>query len=92
MNPEQKRQEIDWGLRNLIKKWTNEESSPYLSTFSRALRQFLHSQGVVIKVEGELPDTPREVVFYSGDYGYKKSQRDMLNAGYTRTISLIEEK
>ena len=50
-----KQGKIDWGLRNLITEWTSEEGSKYLYDFSNAIRTYLHSQGVVIKVDRELP-------------------------------------
>lgn len=46
-----KQEKIDWGLRNLIREWTNEEGSKYLYEFSKAIRAYLHSQNVVIKVD-----------------------------------------
>ena len=66
---------------------------------------YLHSQGVVIKVDRELP----EIGIISGQYvseidksdrywferpqlaAYRKSQQDMLGAGYAAVEPLIEE-
>jgi len=41
-------EKIDWGLRELISKWTNEDDDKYLYDFSKAIREYLHSQGLVI--------------------------------------------
>lgn len=46
---------IDWGLRRLITEWTSEDGTKYLYDFSKAIREYLHSQGVgIIK----LPENP----------------------------------
>ncbi len=45
---------------------------------------YLHSQGVVIKVERELPDNPYYLVqAMAGDSIYNEAQQGMLRAGYT---------
>lgn len=60
---------------------------------------YLHSQGVVIKVEKELPITTGLYgkplpINGSDDYnkGQIKGQQDMLDAGYVAVESLIEEE
>ena len=74
-----------------------EKESPYLKGTRQAylkkvdqLLSYLHSQGVVIKVERELPqcpsnrdDTVRLI--------WEEAQQAMLNAGFTATEPLIEE-
>jgi len=39
---------LDWGLRELIRKWTDEDDDKYFYDFSKAIREYLKSQGVVI--------------------------------------------
>ncbi len=58
----------------------------------------LHSQGVAIKVEGELPEItfPSHVnelstVGLVASAWYDRCQQDMLKAGYVKTEPLIEE-
>ena len=46
-----KQEEIDWGLRKLIREWTNEDGTKYLYDFSRAIRNYLNDNGVMIKVD-----------------------------------------
>ena len=56
-----KQEKIDWGLRGLISKWTGEDGSKYLYDFSKAIREYLHSQGgVLLKENQELPDSLME--------------------------------
>ena len=44
-----KQEEIDWGLRNLIRELTNEDGTMFLYKASIKIRDYLHSKGVVIK-------------------------------------------
>lgn len=57
--------------------------------------QFLHSQGVVLKVEGELPEMKDIILGATWEeqrnVSYSQSQQDMLKAGYEATEPLIEE-
>uniref|UniRef100_A0A6M3LRP6 Uncharacterized protein n=1 Tax=viral metagenome TaxID=1070528 RepID=A0A6M3LRP6_9ZZZZ len=55
------------------------------------LLDYLRSQGVVIKVDRELPETPRGDPYDDYCNGYIQAQEDMLEAGYVATESLIEE-
>ena len=63
---------------------------------------YLHSQGAVIKVGGELPQNPHEL-HKRGTYYYEipdltifnvynQAQQDMLNAGYVAVEPLIGGK
>jgi hypothetical protein len=57
------------------------------------LFQYLHSQGVVIKVEGELPELSKLGSWsWRWEGGYDMAQVDMTKAGYTKTIPLIPHK
>lgn len=65
-------------------------------TVNRIL-SYLHSQGVVIKVERELPEVPLWAIrdgieIKSADIVYKLALQDMLRAGYVATEPLIKEK
>lgn len=54
--------------------------------------QFLHSKGVVIKVDRELPPNPYgRPLLYSGEHQpvYRMAQQDMINAGYVAVGELI---
>ena len=48
-----KQEEIDWGLRNLIRELTNEDGTIFLYKASIKTREYLKSMGVVIKVDME---------------------------------------
>ena len=52
--------------------------------------QYLHSQGVVIKVERELPKD--EDYDYYEDEAFDDGQRSMVEAGYVAVEPLIKEK
>ena len=67
--------------------------------YPSALLDYLDSQGVAIKCEGEWPENP----WIKADYDpyvlhtperlhtYHDAQQDMLKAGYTKWKSLVEE-
>ncbi len=89
-----KQEEIREGIFRIILDncWTSE--SEEASIFGAALRivDYLHSQGVMLKRESELPDNVCE----NDDgrdltTGYKLAQEDMLEAGYVAVKPLIEE-
>ena len=66
------------------------EPCPYCRDTKKVLA-YLHSQGVVLKVEGELPEDADDLersVWSS--MAYDKAQQDMLEAGYTATVPLEE--
>lgn len=56
---------------------------------------YLHSKGVVIKVDRELPENRYKKLTDLGDapwwIGYENGQDDMVEAGYTAVESLIKE-
>jgi len=56
---------------------------------------YLHSQGVVIQIEGELPNPPYIVSRCTRDsdinYGFLQGRDAMLNAGYVAVEPLIKE-
>ena len=86
---EEIREEIDWGLRKLIREWTNEEETKYLYDFSKAIRVYLAERGVVIKVDRGLPP-----IGTSDNFGKTVShltQIDILKAGYVAVEPLIKE-
>jgi len=60
---------------------------------------YLHSQGVVIKEEGELPENPwhQDGIKYRDGLEdqrivYERAQQDMLKAGYTKWSPLIRKE
>ena len=84
-----KQEEIREGMENVIRGYEGAER--WSGVITDGLLGYLHSQGVVIKVDRELPDMPcyshtREKTAYS------RSQEDMLNAGYVAVEPLIKEK
>lgn len=83
-----KQEEIDWGLRKFLSEWTEQDGEQYLYDFSLALRGYLHSQGVVIKVERELPDW-KEADCIGG--GAKLAQQDMLDNNWRCVESLLDK-
>ena len=106
-----KQEEIREGLTLLISECYSQELSACKEhtifqpqKFLNLLFQYLHSQGVVIKVEGELPIRGmRSEYTYDADgevegFVYCESTVPswattmMLNAGYTLTELVIEEK
>ena len=85
----------------------NKYSCSYLNKMGDSLLRYLHSQGVVIKAEGELPKNPNKATLIDIDKnpektwdvahsfgwrdGWWEGRDDMLKARYTLTKSLIEE-
>lgn len=85
---------------------TGESISEAIDKCKSHLKKALHSQGVVIKVERELPENnyinwslapdelkPRTTrqVLHLRYWAYDMAQKDMLRDGYEVTIPLIEE-
>lgn len=63
--------------------------------YATNILSYLHSQGVVIKVERELPDLPisqddYDIVFYP-EKVYREAQNIMLKADYAAVEPLIKE-
>jgi len=90
------REKIREGLKTFFKEWDESgmitfdcECAECISDrdiFINALCEYLHSQGLVLKVERELPKNP---CFTSGYIAnYERSQEDMLEAGYEAVIPL----
>ena len=46
-----KQKEIDWGLRNLIRELTGEDGTVFLYNGSKTIREYLCSQGAMLKVK-----------------------------------------
>lgn len=55
--------------------------------YADMLLSYLHSQGVVLKVERELPVMPTLPTF--GDHLIRRTQLDMLKAGYVAVEPLV---
>lgn len=65
----------------------------YIAKAIRNVMYELHSQGVVIKVERELPPTPQLLTLSpAGRRLYAEVGRYLLKAGYTAVEPLIEEE
>lgn len=85
--------DIREGIRNNILiaiKWAVDEgmTDPYLDMHVDEVIAFLHSQGVVQKVEGELPEYLKSETlagFKEHWFTYDIAQKEMLKAGYTST-------
>jgi len=92
-----KQEEIREGIRRLIDGCYNARNPDYPKLiafqpmkFLNEIMPYLHSQGVVIKVDGELPSSP--FIEESGDNnGFIVGRDFMLRAGYTAVIPLIKE-
>ncbi len=88
------KEEIREGILKYIRAVVENETE--CETQTDAILTKLHSQGVVIKVDRELPDVNQhnsEVVFpfnLEEICVYKQSQVDMLKAGYLAVEPLIE--
>lgn len=62
-----KQEEINWGLHKLIGDWIGDDGTMRLYNFSQAIREYLHSQGVVVKV-----DCNFQSLDHKGHLGYVK--------------------
>ena len=96
-----KQEEIDWGLRTKLGELFGCDEDNYLYTASKELREWLASQGVVRRVDRELPivkakrELPKSAIddMLKGKSPiqiYKEAQQDMLKAGYVAVEPLIE--
>ena len=95
-----KQQEIREGIVSIAKQWFSNNGFAYQTmpndrSFEGDLLAYLHSQGVVIKAEKELPENNFICNLVTGekyqDAGYRNAQRDMLKAGYVVVEPLIKE-
>ena len=73
----------------------------YSGKLASKILSYLHSQGVVIEVERELPEYPYPLVTQiAGEMEiidtwhkiYNEAQSDMLKAGYVAVVPIKEEK
>ena len=98
-----KQKEIREGMRNILIDFANRKKSLLdaedLTYLLSNLREYLHSQGVVIKVDRELPDCDVDCNVYATEcdkceYGhaYHRAQRELGEAGYVAVEPLIEEE
>ena len=106
-----KQKEIRGYLENLLlqtRSYCHPSAAPKLSRWDiDKILNYLHSRGVVIKVDKELPTnnydnwslasnelegrTPRQVL-HLRYWAYDMAQRDMLNVGYVAVEPLIEDE
>lgn len=93
-----KQEEIREGIEDLVAKkfsklmpdrFRNDWLSLNGEGLTRQILDYLHSQGVVIKVEGELPELPK-TAHEAAVKIYNKAIDDMLKAGCVKTEPLIE--
>ena len=85
------KEEIREGMAKYILVCGNKPSVYTPDMCAEDLMEFLHSQGLVIKVEKELP-LPKFVNSIVGVAEFElqlRTQRDMLKAGFTATEELI---
>ncbi len=59
---------LDWGLRKWLGDWFGEDNPTELYNASKSLRQFLHSQGCVLRVDRELPPCRCDDCIEKADY------------------------
>jgi len=96
------REEIDSGLEELFYEMGLGETID-CETFKHKIKSRLHSQGVAIRVDRELPENPyleeaqtawdrndENSIGYHRYHGYRRSQEDM--AGYVAVEPLIKEE
>ena len=88
------KEEIRAGVADILgKNWG--DNWEVHNTVAKELLVYLDSQGVVLKVEGELPSGGEAVItlprakHISYWRGYDQSHLDMTRAGYTKTGRLI---
>ena len=94
-----KQEEIREGMEAIIQKFEDDSPEAGYGYEKREmvaeLRNFLHSKGVVIKVERELPVQPS---LHSGcesfdhHFDRERAQRHMIEAGYVAVEPLIKEE
>ena len=92
-----KQEEIREGIASYIRLY-NGTSTTASEFTSKAILEYLHSQGVVLKVDKELPINPYrfnvhlDAGIYDGLYRekYFEAQQGMVNAGFTAVEPLIE--
>ena len=77
---------------NMTGKLPNEEEMGWLNAYTEQMQVYLHSQGVVIKVDRELPVMPRDWYGY-GDVNstYKAGRESLLKADFGAFENLIEK-
>jgi len=110
MTREDIREEIKEGLRKILPKYarrvdeiadlglthseTRAEWGALLEETIKGIQEMEASNGVVLKVEGELPTALNEYWSPSSSeyHAFQKAVESMLEAGYTKTIPLVEEK
>ena len=84
-----KQEEIREGIKEILLPSGKESViTPYMSGIvSQLIMEYLHSQGVVIKVERELPDCPGRVVADPEHLMlYKQMQEGFIKAGYAIAV------
>lgn len=81
-----KQEEIKEGIADILEVWMTRDLA--LET-ARTIMAKESYQGVVIKVERELPDTH---TLLGNHVHATQAQYDMLKAGYVATESLIKER
>ena len=85
-----KQEEIDWGLRELIRKLTGEEGTVFLYDASKKIRNYLQDNDVVVKVDRELPNSLcAGCSCYFVKDGRVNFQKELDKAGYVAVESLI---
>ena len=97
----EKREEIrEYLARKLLPDWVDEDNVKDIRLSSEWLDageiiEHLHSVGVVLKVDRELPENPYDIseghpgMVTPDHYKYNKAQNEMLTAGYVAVESLI---
>lgn len=86
--------EIGEGIRKIVfKKMVELRKTGVTGSIAKDILEYLHSQGVVLKVDTELPELDvawEDGVSYTAPYKY--AQGEMIKTGYVAVESLIEEK
>ena len=81
-----KQEEIREGIASYIRLY-NGTSTTASEFTSKAILEYLHSQGVVLKVDKELPIVPLTAHCMGA---YRRAQADMVDDGFTAVEPLIE--
>ena len=91
-----KQEEIQAGMAQYIKLVGNKPDVYTPEMCAEDLMEYLHFEGVVIKVERELPDKNVNHTWYkdefgeAGKIGYDLAVKDMCDADYVAVEPLIE--
>ena len=87
-----KQEEIREGVEKFVSEaYWYEGKKNVVESITNELLQYLHSQGVVLKVKRDLPECPYIKTRYPERKAWGWSRNALLDAGYVAVIPLIED-